>query len=77
MANHKETWNAADVRCPFFMGERAGKRDIVCEGFTEKMKLSMQFTTLRAKDSYMGRHCVGPYERCPVYQMTMKKYEIE
>ena len=23
MANHKETWNAADVRCPFFMGEHA------------------------------------------------------
>ena len=38
MANHKETWNAADVRCPFFMGERAGKRDIVCEGRLRRVR---------------------------------------
>nr|DAL48037.1 MAG TPA_asm: hypothetical protein [Caudoviricetes sp.] len=41
------------------------------------MKVNVEFTSLKAKSSYMGRHCVGPYERCPLYQMTIKKYEIE
>ncbi len=77
MPSVRETWNAADVRCPFFMGEKPGKKSVVCEGFGEKMKVNVEFTSLKAKSSYMGRHCVGPYERCPLYQMTMKKYEIE
>ncbi len=77
MSNYKETWRAADVVCPFFLGERSGKKDIVCEGWHDKMKVTLEFNTHKSKDVYMGRHCVGPYQRCKIYQETMKKYEIE
>ena len=77
MGRYKETWTAADVQCPFFLGERAGRRDIVCEGFKVKMKVTLDFASRDAKDAYMGRHCIGPYERCQIYRATMEKYELE
>lgn len=77
MPSVRETWSAADVRCPFFIGEKPTTKSIVCEGYAEKMRVSVLFNSVKTKSAYMGRHCAGPYERCPLYQLAMKKYEME
>lgn len=76
-SGYKESWKAVDVKCPFFLGERGNKKTIVCEGWADKMKVTMEFGSHQCKDAYMGRHCVGPYQRCKIYQATMDKYEIK
>lgn len=73
-SRYKENWRAADVQCPFFLGESAKGKEIVCEGFTSGMKVKMHFSSAAAKNKHMGHSCVGPYKNCPIYQSTMGKY---
>lgn len=75
MSRYKETWNAADVQCPFFLGENCKEKNLVCEGWGDRMKVTLGFSTFRDKDSYMGKHCAGDYRRCKLFKMTMEKYE--
>lgn len=77
MSKYKESWKAADVQCPFFIGEHSGNKGIVCEGWEARMKVAVQFSSFTAKNTYMGCHCTGPYQRCKLYQITMSKYEID
>lgn len=75
MSKYKETWKAADVQCPFFLGEHSNTKGVVCEGWEDRMKVTMNFSTFSAKNTYMGRHCTGSYQRCKLYQLTMSKYD--
>lgn len=71
---NRESWNAADVLCPFYVGDEHKTKGIYCEGFTQGMTVTLKFRQQRQKQEYMGLHCCGAYARCEVYKSTMKKY---
>lgn len=74
-SRYKEGWRAADVQCPFFLGESAKGKEIVCEGFIKGMKVRMHFSTAASKNKHMGHCCAGTYKSCPIFQSTMEKYD--
>ena len=73
-SRYKESWRAADVQCPFFLGESTKGKEIVCEGFISGMKVKMHFSSASAKNKHMGHCCTCRYKNCPIYQSTMDKY---
>lgn len=68
----KETWSAADVKCPFFI--RDNQQEIECEGFGEGMTVVLSYSNLGIKDKHMGTYCAGRFDGCPIYKDTYQKY---
>lgn len=73
MPRYRESWKAADVVCPFFIGD--DNKSLTCEGFADKVKLRTDFATAAKKDGHMGTYCAGRYEKCMIYQLAAEKYK--
>lgn len=73
----KQSWTAADVRCPFYKGDDHARKTVLCEGHVEGMTVQMIFRRLDQKQNYMGLHCCGGYQRCEIYKATMTKYPAD
>lgn len=73
MPRYKESWKAADVLCPFFIGDDT--KSLTCEGFAAKVKLRTDFASTAKKAEHMGTYCAGRYEMCGIYQLAIEKYE--
>lgn len=71
--SRKVIWQDVDAKCPFYL-EGVGN-SITCEGQEDNSTLTLRFRLQKDKDHYMGCNCVGPYERCSIYQMVItEKY---
>lgn len=73
----KLSWTESDVKCPFFISESRETRSVRCEGCFKGMRIQIMFRSIRARDSFMGRHCctLSGYPGCPYYRLTRTKYE--
>lgn len=72
----RQSWKAADARCPFYLGDDS-KREVRCEGFTEGMTVQLRFRKMVQQQEFMGLHCCGRYSMCELYKATMKKYPTD
>jgi len=63
-------WEAADVRCPFYVSDDRDERSICCEGYEKGVDTISRFRNLMLRERHMGNYCVGKFEKCPVYRCT-------
>lgn len=70
-----QDYGQADAKCPFYVKNDPKGRRIVCEGFAESMKLSLNFGKYkRAYREYKEDYCDSfDYRECPVYKMLEKE----
>ncbi len=66
--NKPESFNAADVRCPFFCAFSKG-RSIRCEGITDESCLSLGFIDEKAWMEQVRSRCNNDYRGCTLYRM--------
>ncbi len=72
---NRDSWEDADVLCPFYISKERRRRLIRCEGCTDSCENTLIFSSIEAQDSYMGRYCVSRYQDCPISRAANSKYE--
>lgn len=64
------------IKCPFWSKTQARENKIFCEGPVEAARLQLWFCgSEKNRRIHLARYCCAKFERCPVYQATLKKYE--
>lgn len=74
-SRRKESYTEVDIKCPFYLNDNRKNASITCEGHCDNMDCVSKFTTLKERDKYIGVYCISKYERCPIHNLAMKKYE--
>lgn len=73
----KKGYSDVDIKCPFFVSENRQDRSITCEGFSDCVKTSCKFSSLKDRTDHIKRCCSdgNGYTFCPLYKMAMTKYD--
>lgn len=67
------SWNAAEVRCPFYVD--SSSRSIRCEGVCPDSWTTLTFTGAQVRLRQMERFCMGDFCGCGLYRELERKYE--
>ena len=75
----KRAWGAdkyqdTAVLCPFYK-HHDRKNIVICEGPFVRSSVTMRFYRREEMKKHIHNYCELMYERCPLYQIVMKKYE--
>lgn len=62
------------VLCPFYK-HHDRKNVIICEGPMVRSSVTLRFYRRDEAHKHIRDYCELLYERCPLYKITMKKYE--
>ena len=62
------------VLCPFYK-HHDRKHIVICEGPMKRTTITLRFHRSEELKKHTRQYCELLYERCPLYQLTMKKYE--
>lgn len=68
-------WAARDVKCPFFRG--LSEQQMSCEGVSDSSMIRLDFKGREGRREHQGHYCnsIKNYDKCPIAQMLMGKYE--
>lgn len=65
-------YDDVNAKCPYF--RTSGKRDVICEGITDKCTTVIRFKSEKDRDRHREIFCNAKCEYCEVYQMLEQKY---
>ena len=74
-------YNDVYVQCPFY--DKGASNFIQCEGISKTSAVKLLFfddaeaNQKEKRDAYSLRYCEGNYKSCEIYNLLIRKYEVE
>ena len=68
------SYNAADVKCPFYRRDDPKTSSLTCEGVLPGSSVKSHFGGKKELQRTIRRFCAGDYKTCPWYKVASLKW---